>query len=73
MSRENSSDSCVVCGFIMGHDSHCMFHPTRDLEDRIKELKQEIKYLRHFGNKDCTAMADWALQEARRTKQDSLG
>lgn len=26
------------------------------------ELRQEVRYLRHYGNKDCTAMADAARQ-----------
>ena len=29
----------------------------------IDELKREIEYLRRYGNKDCTGMADEALAE----------
>lgn len=27
----------------------------------IEDLRQEIEYLRHYGNKDCTAQADEAM------------
>lgn len=30
--------------------------------DRIEQLEREIRYLRHYGNKDCTAMADAAME-----------
>lgn len=29
---------------------------------RVQELHEEIRYLRHYGNKDCTAMADAARE-----------
>jgi hypothetical protein len=32
-----------------------------NLEVQITALRKEIAYLRHFGNKDCTALADEAL------------
>lgn len=28
----------------------------------IERLSQEVRYLRHYGNKDCTAMADAAIK-----------
>jgi hypothetical protein len=28
----------------------------------ISDLQEEIRYLRHYGNKDCTAMADAARE-----------
>lgn len=28
---------------------------------QFKALKREIRYLRHYGNKDCTAMAEEAM------------
>ena len=27
----------------------------------IHHLEREVRYLRHYGNKDCTAMADYAM------------
>lgn len=30
-----------------------------------QQLQQEIEYLRHYGNKDCTAMGDDALKRDR--------
>lgn len=29
----------------------------------IYHLKKQVQYLRHYGNKDCTAMADQAMEE----------
>ncbi len=36
----------------------------------VRDLKQEVQILRDFGNKDCTAMADDALQDARYAASD---
>ena len=33
------------------------------LHDEIERLREEVRVLRLYGNKDCTAMADEALQE----------
>ena len=35
--------------------------------ERIAELEREVRILRQYGNKDCTAMADAALTEEQRT------
>ena len=32
---------------------------------RIKRMEREVEVLRLYGNKDCTAMADQALKEAK--------
>lgn len=32
-----------------------------DLLTEIWELEREVLYLRHYGNKDCTAQADEAI------------
>jgi hypothetical protein len=29
--------------------------------DELHRLTREVKYLRHYGNKDCTALADEAM------------
>lgn len=34
----------------------------KEAKDEIEKLKHEIETLRHFGNKECTAMADEALE-----------
>jgi hypothetical protein len=31
------------------------------LQQRVRELEREVEFLRRYGNKDCTAMADAAL------------
>ena len=36
-----------------------------ELKARIKHLEREVEVLRRYGNKDCTAMADQALKEAK--------
>ena len=28
----------------------------------IERLREQVRYLRHYGNRDCTVMADAALQ-----------
>jgi len=30
-------------------------------KERVRELEREVQYLRHYGNKDCTAMAEEAM------------
>jgi hypothetical protein len=30
--------------------------------DEIERLRREVQYLRHYGNKDCTHMADEAMK-----------
>jgi hypothetical protein len=35
----------------------------KDLHAEVERLKREVETLRHYGNKDCTAMADAALKE----------
>ena len=35
------------------------------IHDENIQLRKEIEYLRHYGNKDCTAMADEAMEEGR--------
>lgn len=32
---------------------------------RVAELVREVEYLRSYGNKDCTAMADAALRSSQ--------
>lgn len=32
------------------------------MQSRIDELEREVRYLRHYGNKDCTHMADAAME-----------
>lgn len=34
--------------------------------DYIDELEREVEVLRLYGNKDCTAMADEALQKGKK-------
>ena len=38
----------------------------RTYENQIKRLEQEIYFLRLYGNKDCTAMADEQIEIARK-------
>ena len=33
-----------------------------DAAYKIEQLEREIKYLRHYGNKDCTWQADEAMK-----------
>lgn len=33
------------------------------LRGRLAQLEREVEYLRHYGNKDCTAMADKAMAD----------
>lgn len=35
---------------------------SADLKAELAVVRREIKYLRHYGNKDCTAMADEAME-----------
>ena len=42
----------------------------RALKREVLELKQEIEVLRHYGNKDCTSMADERLKELREKGDD---
>jgi hypothetical protein len=51
---------CMVCNLPI----ECQCGP-RHLVDEILDLQQEIECLRHFGNKDCTAMADEHLKGLR--------
>lgn len=49
-----------------------LIHPltcgeVRAVADTIERLHQEIEVLRRYGNKDCTAMADAALEQKRET------
>lgn len=39
---------------------------TNTHAEQVKALQQEIEILRQYGNKDCTAMADEALEEIRK-------
>ncbi len=32
------------------------------MQDKVDKLEREIRYLRCYGNKDCTAMADEAME-----------
>jgi hypothetical protein len=34
-----------------------------NLERELAEAKREVMYLRHYGNKDCTHMADKAMAD----------
>ena len=34
----------------------------RDAATELVALRKEVRYLRTYGNKDCTAMADAAMQ-----------
>lgn len=36
-----------------------------ELKARIQRLEREVYALRLYGNRDCTAMADQALKEAK--------
>lgn len=36
--------------------------------DALLAQAREIKYLRHYGNKDCTAMADEAMEKGELDK-----
>lgn len=38
---------------------------ARQNEGRLKDAHEEVEFLRRYGNKDCTAMADEALNEHR--------
>jgi len=44
--------------------SHARFSALINQAEENKKLKREVKYLRQYGNKDCTAMADDALAMA---------
>ena len=35
-----------------------------ELRKRVAELRREVEFLRHYGNNDCTAMADEAIARA---------
>lgn len=37
-------------------------HSHDDLVEAASALRKEVRYLRQYGNKDCTAMADDAMQ-----------
>ena len=37
----------------------------QEANERIKRLEREVYALRLYGNRDCTAMADQALKEAK--------
>ena len=37
----------------------------KELKARIQRLEREVYALRLYGNRDCTAMADQALKEAK--------
>ena len=47
-------------------DGWHLFHGSIE----IKDLRDEVAFLRRYGNKDCTAMADEALT-AHRAKQET--
>ena len=36
-----------------------------EFERELAEAKEEIDFLRRYGNKDCTAMADQAMKEGK--------
>ena len=38
---------------------------AEEQKQRIKRLESEVYALRLYGNKDCTAMADQVLKEAK--------
>lgn len=42
----------------------------RDVE--IEKLRREVEYLRHYGNKDCTAMADDAMSKGTLDEEGGL-
>lgn len=42
-------------------------HLMADTSDEVHQLKLEIEILRRYGNKDCTAMADEALEAVRKS------
>lgn len=44
-------------------DSISILEENQKLSSRIAKLEHEIKVLRNYGNKDCTAMADEALTQ----------
>jgi hypothetical protein len=39
----------------------------REAAGEIERLRSEVDVLRRYGNKDCTAMADAAIETKRRT------
>lgn len=50
----------------LGDYHHALSSGDRQIAlERIEELEREVDFLRRFGNKDCTAMADEALDKTR--------
>lgn len=47
---------------------HHMLRSAADAGNELALLRKEVRYLRHYGNKDCTTMADDAM---RRGELDS--
>jgi hypothetical protein len=41
-----------------------------DGKGRIRELEREVRYLRHYGNKDCVAMAEEAMAKSELEQRD---
>ena len=42
--------------------AEAIFIELKEAADEIVRLRREVEYLRHYGNKSCTAMADEALE-----------
>jgi hypothetical protein len=44
---------------------------AHEAAEKIQALKREVKYLRQYGNKDCTAMADKAMEDGEMDEESS--
>lgn len=47
------------------HNAKAMAHAADTHKAEEERLRQEVKILREYGNKDCTAMADERLEQIR--------
>ena len=48
----------------IGNDAATLESELEKADAEIERLRREIVYLRHYGNKDCTHMADAAMEES---------
>jgi len=51
------SDAAIIFAFKAAK------HDILELYAKAERLQKEVDYLRRYGNKDCTAMADEALEK----------
>lgn len=49
-------------------ESNTQRHGVLLAAQTLLDLSEEVEYLRHYGNKTCTAMADDALEELRKER-----